>query len=76
MVNSSISHIDNDFKLKSNFTSIEECTNIIPNNNNAYGNHTHSQNSHLLYTYNSNSFKVFHQNIRGITQKTDELFLI
>ena len=75
MVNSSISYIDNDFKLKSNFTSAEECTNIIPNNNNSYRNHIHSQNSHLLCTYNSNSFKVFYQNVIGITQKTDELLI-
>lgn len=75
MVNSSTFHIVNDFKPKSNFTFTDECINSNPNNNNAYGNHTHSQNSHLLYTCNSNSIKIFHQNIGGITHKIDELLI-
>ena len=38
-------------------------------------NHTNPLRNHLLFDSNSNNLKIFHQNIRGLTHKIDELLI-
>jgi hypothetical protein len=73
MVNFDNNYTVGDFNYNDIFTITSECINF--NIKNAHGDYTHSSNSHLLDTCKSTNFKIFHQNIWGITHKIEE-FLI
>ena len=66
---------------------IEGDNNVIKNSNknastrvtsikgSIYKNHTHRTNNSWTNTYQDNNLKIFHQNIRGLASKIDELLI-
>ena len=54
-----------------NYSNNKTNTRIKSNNRNVHKNHTHVTNNLLSNTYTDNNLKIFHQNIRGFSNKSD-----
>jgi len=71
MVNFDSEHSDDDFKYRINSSRNSKCSN--PNIIMTQVDDSHSPNNYLSEKFTN--FITFHQNIRGLTHKTDELLI-
>ena len=71
MVNLDHNPLNGNNKLN-NYSNNKTNTRIKSNNRNVHKNHTHVTNNLLSNTYTDNNLKIFLQNIRGFSNKSDE----
>ena len=79
MVNPNCTYLNNELLCQSNLTSEYTTYSTFKhskiNIDLKHNNHSHSDDNSSDYYPTGNNFTIFHQNIRGISNKTDELII-